>query len=73
MSSWASLSLAVVDELQETAHDEFVGFCSHSAIYFIPLSPRLAITGVAVEKLTPEKSAILDCVRMPYKQLSLLV
>jgi hypothetical protein len=44
MSSWASLSLAVVDEL-------------HSAIYFIPLSPRLAITGVAVEKLTPEKSA----------------
>jgi len=60
MSSWASLSLAVVDEL-------------HSAIYFIPLSPRLAITGVAVEKLTPEKSAILDCVRMPYKQLSLLV
>jgi hypothetical protein len=57
MSSWASLSLAVVDELQETAHDEFVGFCCHSAIYFIPLSPRLAITGVAVEKLTPEKSA----------------
>jgi len=55
MSSWASLSLAVVDELQETAHDEFVGFCSHSAIYFIPLS--VAITGVAVEKLTPEKSA----------------
>jgi len=47
----------VVDELQETAHDEFVGFCCHSAIYFIPLSPRLAITGVAVEKLTPEKSA----------------
>jgi hypothetical protein len=28
-----------VDELQEAAHNEFVGFCCHRGIYFISLLP----------------------------------